>query len=389
MHTPRSGIGKMAGIACAICLSTMGAADDGAITGVGGAIALLDEHPQVRMAEETVRVKLPEGKVHCEFVFHNEGRGTTVKMGFPESGGGDWATLPDNSWFRGFRTAVDGQPAKVKRVVTSKSGGSDYHIWWVKWVRFGPKQRREVTVDYQSGIGGDSSGNRFFEYGLKTGSSWKGHVGYARVECDISGLRGQRIVAVLPNSAKRKGNLIVSEHRNTEFEGESGRFIVCWWPYFDNFVVNGVRRPISNPVLPCQKKHPPVDWRTGQEHYHSNYPPSREGNEVPLHVRTAACLLGLNLKLLDGRRVRLYRDGSRWCEASVGSKRLKGHPRAVTAGVATRFRVHGEGGRIEVPVTAVVRALGGSARWDSTRTSLLLSVPWKLPWQKTGARAGR
>lgn len=62
-------------------------ADDSALSGIGGrAVAPMAQHPSVRMVSETVAVRLTDKgtRVHCEFLFRNEGKACMVTMGFPE-----------------------------------------------------------------------------------------------------------------------------------------------------------------------------------------------------------------------------------------------------------------------------------------------------------------
>jgi hypothetical protein len=73
-------------------------ADEAAITGVGGNIAMLSGHIKVSMVSEIVKIKLPQGKVAVQFVFKNLGPATTVLMGFPEQST-DFEESPDNERF--------------------------------------------------------------------------------------------------------------------------------------------------------------------------------------------------------------------------------------------------------------------------------------------------
>jgi hypothetical protein len=382
---------------CLASLQHGASADDAAVVAVGGAIKLMKGHPQVRMVSENVFIKLAEAKVRCQFVFQNEGPATTVTMGFPESGYGDGRTLPKWTALRGFRSCVDGRPVRVTRnivpyVVPNVDG---YQIWWVKRVPFGAKQRRTVTVQYIGGTGGDSLGMTFFQYELHTGASWKGPVGYARLECDASGMKGCGIAK--PGPSEWRNWRLVREYRNREFT-EDDDLWVDWWPGFNNFVVNGQTRHIADvtmmetsgfaAALPCEKRHRRERWtnRKGGNsgpYSHTSYPPTRVGNEVLIHVRTLACMAGMDLEALPHGRIRLSKGTPRWCEVALRSHVVKGSTRTVMVrkAVAPRFAPYREG-RVEVPLTAVVRALGGSARWNRAGDTIAISAPWKTPGER-------
>src|SRR5438270_7298538 len=93
-------------VGLALCMASAGKADDGYVTGVGGAACLMHGHPTIRMVSEEVHIQLPEGKVSAQFVFKNEGAATTVEIGFPEKGKD---VLPrSRSHMVGFQSLVDG-----------------------------------------------------------------------------------------------------------------------------------------------------------------------------------------------------------------------------------------------------------------------------------------
>ena len=157
-------------------------ANDMSITGVGGSLhPLHGQHPQVRMVREKVNVEVGQYnyKVRANFVFRNQGKATNVKMGFPETGGGDG--LPDESerhksTFLKFSSSVDGNKVPVKRVLLNRDI-DEYEAAWVKTVRFSAGQTRHVQVDYTAPIGGASGLGyaQLVAYDF-TGGNWAGDV---------------------------------------------------------------------------------------------------------------------------------------------------------------------------------------------------------------------
>jgi hypothetical protein len=184
---------------CSICIATFALwlaapalPDDGAVEGVGGALRAMGEHSSVVMESETVNVVIsPKGAdVHCVFIFRNDGPAAAVKMGFPEQGWGH-GDVDHPSGFSWFRSWVDGQPVRtrIEGLRVNHRDGS-WERWRTKVVHFASGQRRRVEVRYRDGIGGVSDGSRFFTYVMRTGASWKGKIGHAKVVITARGVKG-------------------------------------------------------------------------------------------------------------------------------------------------------------------------------------------------------
>ena len=172
---------KSVALLFALLLGTLPAwANDMSIIGVGGSLRPLHgQHPQVRMVREKINIDVGQYNytVRANFVFHNQGKATTVTMGFPESGGG--GDVPNNvekSTFLAFSSNVDGKKVPVKRVLLNR-GDEDFDAVWIKKIKFSAGQTRQVQVDYTSPIGGAAG------IGLEqlagydfTGGNWAGDV---------------------------------------------------------------------------------------------------------------------------------------------------------------------------------------------------------------------
>lgn len=168
------------------------AADDAAVYCDGGTVKLIKpEHSSVRMLWERVYAKLTSGddsgygaRVRCEFVFKNEGPAITLQMGFPEIGGGSDEDSFAASQMLSFKSWVDGVPTAT-RYVRERKGYGDYSAWHVKNVHFNPGQTVRVTDEYVTPYH-DQSPQLLFNYILRSGSSWKGKIGKAKITVDTS-----------------------------------------------------------------------------------------------------------------------------------------------------------------------------------------------------------
>ena len=341
----------------ALALASVCAANDGAITGVGGTPKLMRDHPSVRLVSEEVRIRLPEGKVEAKFIFRNDGPATDVVMGFPESGGGD-ISVPKRSAFDYFESYVDGQRVKVARVGPKGNIGSgDYRIWWVKRVHFNKGQQRVVVNRYQGGVGGGASGV-WFEYILATGASWKGRIGSARVICNVRGLKDCTLHIMEPSGYRIVGSQLVWEFHDFEPDGNTPNITVGWWSGFWDIVMNG------NHVLTR-------DLRNSD--YCPDVLPRKKGNDVVLQINTAAVVLGAEMEVKQEKppfRVRLTR-GTHWVELQQGSKQAETSKGRITLPQTVQTQKR----HMIVQLRPLVSALGGEMKSDTKKGKFMVSLP--------------
>ncbi len=153
-------------------------ADDAWVMGNGGNVIMLEgENPSVQMVREWVRMDIyPEHyKVTAQFVFHNIGNKTTLKMGFPENNSLYEKDFKKHSGFSYFKTWIDNKRAETKRVyVGGKEEEMLYKAFWVKTIRFKRGQTRIVRIEYsaQAGYAGEES-TKYVGYNF-TGGNWYG-----------------------------------------------------------------------------------------------------------------------------------------------------------------------------------------------------------------------
>ncbi|MCE5200498.1 MAG: hypothetical protein ABFD54_14035 [Armatimonadota bacterium] len=192
-------------------------ADDGGVHGVGGSAELIKpEHSSIRMIREQVNAQVLRSwrtppRVRCEFVFKNEGKATTVKMGFPEMSAGELAPIPDKNVtaLDGYLSWVDGKPVKTRIVPSRNNGDQNYQAWHIKDVSFAAGQTRTIVDSYSGGMGGDVDGNRWFNYILKTGASWKGPIGKAAIKVNIKDmLHTYKIDRIEPQGYKKNDGIV-------------------------------------------------------------------------------------------------------------------------------------------------------------------------------------
>lgn len=171
-------------LACAL-IASASRGDDGWVTGVGGTIELMNEHPGISMVAEHVSARIfaaeGEAEVECLFILTNHGPADTVRVGFPEFYGGATESVP----FERFRSFVDGEEAPCVRTAGHAGSGGAIEYWWVKDVVFGAGETRIIRDEYRAPVGG-SVGDALgaydqFEYTLYTGASWKGPIEAATV----------------------------------------------------------------------------------------------------------------------------------------------------------------------------------------------------------------
>jgi hypothetical protein len=165
-------------------------ANDSAFSGVGGTPKpLRGEHRSIVMQSEKVSIVANDATYDTvvDFIFRNDGRATSVQMGFPESSYGD-VSADKKSTFLSFATYVDGRKVAARRIVTNGGegmGGTD--AFWLKTVTFAPRQTRRIRVAYRSPMGGS------VEWGIHkalnypfTGQNGKGKVERSDLEIRVS-----------------------------------------------------------------------------------------------------------------------------------------------------------------------------------------------------------
>lgn len=333
-------------------------ADDGAVSGVGGSLRLMQEHPSIAMTAERVTIELTPSRaeVDCIFYFENHGPATRVRMGFPESGGGD-----GSSGFSQFASWVDGRRVKTRIEGLERRGG-DWNRWRTKTVSFAAHQRRLVRVRYRAPLGGDISGHRSFSYRLDTGGSWKGAIKAAEVILRLRGIPDYYSLEFSPAGYRRRGNVVSWQWRNLEparsdqararRTGEPGfEFISAgFFPGYTDLFLNGQAVDLMQlaDAPPRLIEGRPWVW-VGQL---ARWTDSRL--ERPANSDTVV--------LTNGTRTVALRAGSCQVLLSGSTAQLNRAPRIFHR-------------RLYVPAIEVLELLGGSGRFDAKSGATSLFFP--------------
>jgi hypothetical protein len=152
----------------------------------------MNDSSPVEMRSADIRVKIPSCEVTVTYSFKNTGAKSEMAiMGFPEEGYDAYLDKENKTWFKSFKSWVDGKstPVLVQKVDDPANDPDfGYSVWWVKTIDFKAGQVRSVKNVYVSQPGGDSMPRNFFEYIVHTAKSWKGPIGKIRLELDASGL---------------------------------------------------------------------------------------------------------------------------------------------------------------------------------------------------------
>ncbi|MEI7832100.1 MAG: hypothetical protein WCJ56_02735 [bacterium] len=210
-----------------VSLASAALANDMRISGVGGTIRRMDgEDANIRMESEWVNVDVYEKTydVTATFNFINDSdEEQTVKMGFPEDGGGDGSNT--ESGFTSFSSNIDGIYVDIQRSLISTKDRDEtrYQAYYVKEVTFQPRQARLVQVNYTSLMGDVSSPPyHFVEYGF-TGGNWKGKVSSSEILYTIKGTGSWQISSYTKFS--QNGNELYYQWKNWEAEKECEIFL--------------------------------------------------------------------------------------------------------------------------------------------------------------------
>ncbi|MBS1711917.1 MAG: DUF4424 family protein [Armatimonadetes bacterium] len=164
--------------------------NDTSFSAVSGTPRPMGNTSAVEMVSADIRIKVPSCEVTVVYKFRNTGKKESVTMGFPEEGQDAYLDSKQKTWFKSFKSWVDGKPTPVLvQKVDDPSVESDlgYKVWWVKKVDFEPGQTRTVKNEYASNYGTDANPRRFFQYIVHTARTWKGPIGQLRIEVDTSG----------------------------------------------------------------------------------------------------------------------------------------------------------------------------------------------------------
>jgi len=348
----------------AVLCAVRAMADDAPIQTRGGVVQPMEEHPSVVMDEMLVDVRLgiEVADVDCRFTFRNTGRASTVRVGFPESGSGEWFAPGETPrGFQRFETRVDGVlvPSTIEglRISADRHG---WRRWRVKRVRFGSKQIRRLQVTYTAPVASDVLGTRFFNYAIGTGGAWKGPIG--RVSVRFRAQYDPFDWDFHPDPRLRAVTSGTFEWSAKNVEPEPNDSVMA------SFTPAGVA--LQSGSLPDDQRGPAGNL------YHRDL---RQGH-FWVSARMLQRLLGFELYAIEWPTVRLTLGGRR-LYLRVGEPWMLGNGQRIPLPGAPHLEVPlpGEAARgdrvLKVPLAAVARNLGASVDYDQSKRALQVTLP--------------
>jgi hypothetical protein len=194
-------------------------ADDTFFGGVGDTIFPSNE-TKVRMVSENVSIKIRDNQnfVTCDFEFINPGNDTEITMGFPAEPYEDYdpeteKSKPDlsNLLIKNFTVFVDGQKisCELKKLSDKKRRKEldiDYAYLWK--VQLPQNKIVKLHHTYDFGNSGDSGGQSWITYILKTGALWDGLMDKAQIAIDLGAPVGKDNLKITPKGYVYKDGII-------------------------------------------------------------------------------------------------------------------------------------------------------------------------------------
>jgi hypothetical protein len=338
-------------------------ADDSAVMGVGGALRPMQEHPSIRMVTERVVIDMDTAKaeVDCLFHFKNEGPATTVRMGFPESGGGD-VDVDNPEGFTYFNTWVDGRrvPARIEGM---EKGPAEWSRWRVKSVKFASGQTRLVRVRYSAPLGNSVGGNCGFSYRLDTGASWKGPIGRVDIIARLRNFPKYWTVTGGPAGFRRYPSGFSWHWENLEPGAKlaagkpAPKEVSIGFIYgYYNIIFNG------KPINPFRLTSTPAELR---------------GVRLWASINEFAEWVKGGTDYHDGALRASFTCGGHtiMMQANRHQVLLDGKPAQLQSAPRLRQADPGSGADFFVPVSEIVRLLGGTAHLDKKSGTTYLTLP--------------
>lgn len=173
----------------------------------------LIESKSISMASANIKIQVPSAKVRVVYKFTNHSeKSQEVTMAFPEEGYDAYLDEANKTYFKSFKSYVNGKEVKVKALKRKEDAEAldfGYKIWWTKNVSFKANETIEVINEYQSRPGGNTMAMNFVDYIVNTASTWHGPIKSLRIEVDNSGLaKGTKYIAT-PNPHKVQNNAML------------------------------------------------------------------------------------------------------------------------------------------------------------------------------------
>jgi hypothetical protein len=222
---------------------------------------IVPRHPvNIQMVSEIVLVDLFKDSsiVECKFNMKNLGKASEVEIGFPMMNfylwppkGYMWMPSKDDDIYKDkFKVWVNGEtinkvsiyiPDELKDLFLkeSKNHNENYNPEWYKQIRmyeqenkpwylwktrFSKNESMQIIVKYSLPSGATRL-NRFFNYILNTGSSWKGKIEHADVIVSVKDFGMDQLIKMSPSNYLKKDNQLIWNFKDLEPTSDDDIFI--------------------------------------------------------------------------------------------------------------------------------------------------------------------
>jgi len=322
-----------------------------------GNLVHMGKHAGLRIVREKTNVKLGRDqhdtvKVKCEFVIKNEGKAVTVKLGFPVDSQSSDKFPINQSVLTGFKMSVDGTPVKPSFKSKREKIGEDsmpyaeqsFWAWYIEDIRFEANQTRSIVITYSTELSRTGDSPWEFIYNLSSDGLWNWPAGEVAFSADISSLSHYLDVNTDPNIFTRHGDKLT-------------------WVRQDVKPVEEVKVNVSDCFVPTMNGKP-IKYEDPLGYY------DFQDGVLMLDVGVLEHSGVLRVIWGEKRRVCNIHGNSRTLTLIQGSKTaiLNGTTKVSLPAAPL------EGGW-EIPIEAVMKALGGSVSPDRVNGVIRLTLP--------------
>jgi hypothetical protein len=210
-----------------VLIPLLGRADETVFGGQGCSVFPVGE-TKIRMVSQKVKLVKTgtEVVVQCEYVFANPGKKTEVTMAFPvEMNAAAYQaqkrTGSPHPLVRDFKILVNNKPVgHLLKSIADKPNIRglyfDYAFFWkvkfpkYKWVR--------VKNTYRFDKSGDSKGNWYIPYLLRTGAIWPGKIDTLDITIDLGAIKNTEYLEIKPKGYTYQKGLVHWRFKNIDPE---------------------------------------------------------------------------------------------------------------------------------------------------------------------------
>ncbi|HHV72313.1 MAG TPA: hypothetical protein GXX38_06860 [Clostridia bacterium] len=203
--------------------SKISRADDISLVGRMGEGVRPIANTDIKMISELVKIQVDkmESKVEVDFVFQNTGEKAEILMGVPgEASNVSTSERKVDTALYDFKVFLDNQKLTVKKEkgIFLNDGDNEFNYsFWYTWpVKFDKNEIRSIKNTYRVKNTLDSTGEIQTGYILKTGASWEGNIGEAKIVLEMIDILPYHLEGVFPADYSFEGEDLVWYYKNFE-----------------------------------------------------------------------------------------------------------------------------------------------------------------------------